>query len=86
MTRSDIEKAVREALATLTDADTSTLSSTEDLGAAIGLDSLGRLELLADVEDRFDLMFVDAEVENANTIKGMVDAVVAELNKEKELA
>ena len=30
----------------------------EDLGAAIGLDSLGRLELLAEVEDRFDLFFL----------------------------
>ena len=86
MTRHDIETAVRDALAAVTGTDISAISADLDLGAALGLDSLGRLELLAEVEERFDLLFLDANTESATTIDGMVDTVLQELNRAREVA
>ena len=86
MKRSEIEEQVRDALDALTDENVKAVPGGADLATAIGLDSLGRLELLAEVEDRFDLMFVDADVDSANTIDGMVDAVLRELDRTKEPA
>jgi acyl carrier protein len=86
MTRTDVETAVRTALADLTGAEISGVASGEDLGAAIGLDSLGRLELLAEVEDRFDLFFLDADSESASTINGMVEIVQREMARAEEAA
>lgn len=73
MNRSDIEIEVRNTLARLTEQDTSDIPADSDLGDALGLDSLGRLELLAEVEDRFDLFFDDADVNTAKTIDGIIE-------------
>ena len=86
MTRQEIETAIRSALAELTGEDIAAITPEEDLGAAIGLDSLGRLELLAEVEDRFDLFFPDADSESAGTITGMIDIVTRELARKEEAA
>ncbi len=86
MTAQGIEQAVRAALADLTGEDISAIGPDEELGAAIGLDSLGRLELLAEVEDRFDLFFADADSESAGTIRGMIDMVTRELARAEEAA
>lgn len=73
MNRSEIEVEVRTTLARLTEQDTSDIPVDTDLGDALGLDSLGRLELLAEVEDRFDLFFDDADVNKAKTINGIIE-------------
>ena len=86
MTRNDVEMAVRQVLETLTGVDTSKVPLDQDLGATIGLDSLGRLELLAEIEDRFDLFFLDADVESATTIEGMIDTVMREFERTSEAA
>ncbi len=54
-----------------------TVGLTEDLGAAIGLDSLGRLEVLAAIEDEFDFAFDDDALSSATTIQRMLDAIAA---------
>ena len=86
MTRTEVEAAVRTSLQDLTGRNTSNIPEDQDLGDAIGLDSLGRLELLADVEDRFDLFFLDADTQSAATIKEMVETVMHELEQAKEVA
>ena len=46
-----------------------------DLNEAVGLDSLGRLEVLAEVEDEFDFFFDDNDLVNASTLSKMLDAI-----------
>jgi len=69
---------IRTTLAQLTDQDTSGIPVDRDLGDALGLDSLGKLELLAEVEDRFDLLFDDVDMTQAKTIDGFIE--IAERN------
>ena len=50
-----------------------------DLNEAVGLDSLGRLEVLAEVEDEFDFFFDDNDLVNASTLSKMLDAIDRQL-------
>ena len=84
MNRQKIEMEIRKALARITEEDVSRLKSDEDLAAAIGLDSLGRLELLSEVEDAFDLTIYDIDNEKASTIRGMLEIVEAALLEDAE--
>lgn len=78
MNRSELEYEIRATLARLTGQDTSKIPADGDLGDALGLDSLGRLELLAEVEERFDMLFDDVDMNDAKTIEGIIG--IAERN------
>ena len=84
MNRQKIEIEIRKALARITEEDVSRLKSDENLAEAIGLDSLGRLELLSEVEDAFDLTIYDIDSEKASTIGGMLEIVEAALIENAE--
>lgn len=73
MNRSELENEVRTTLARLTEQDTSEIPTDADLGDALGLDSLGRLELLAEVEDRLDMLFDDVDINLAKSIDGIIE-------------
>lgn len=75
MNKIEIEAEIRDSLERLTDQDVSHISVDRDLGEAIGLDSLGRLELLSEVEDRLDLTIYEADSEETTTIAGMLRIV-----------
>lgn len=47
----------------------------DDLQQTLGLDSLGRLELLAEIEDHFDFYFEDNETMNASTLSKILEAI-----------
>lgn len=85
MNRNDIDREIRSTLAHLTGQDTSGITADQDLGDALGLDSLGQLELLAAVEDRHDLMFDEVDMNQARTIAGIAGIVERNLAQfEKE--
>ena len=75
MTRLDSETAIRSALSRLTEKDAHTLPRDADLSSSLGLDSLGRLELLSEMEELFDITIYDVDSESASTIRGMVRVV-----------
>ena len=80
MTRKEIETEIRCALARLTEHDVSEITVEQDLGEAIALDSLGRLELLSEVEDQLDLTIYEADSEATSTIVAR-PSLVAEMSK-----
>lgn len=86
MKRKDIERLVRKQLAEQTEMDLSNVGLDDDLGETIGLDSLGKLELLVVVEDHFDITFLEASTESASTINAMIDLSLAELARQDEAA
>lgn len=86
MTRHDIEVEVRNSLARISEKDVSALKIDDRLSEAIGLDSLGRLELLSEVEDTFDLTIYDIESEKSETIGGMVEIVETAMLEAAEVA
>ena len=75
MTRADLELEIRNCLGRLSERDVDTVPMDAELGEAIGLDSLGRLELLSEVEDRLDITIYDVDSDKASTIGGMIDIV-----------
>ncbi len=85
MTPTQIEIEIRKSLSRITEEDISGLKVDEDLNEAIGLDSLGRLELLSEIEDRFDLIIDDLDSEKASTIAGMLEIVEAARAPEAEV-
>jgi acyl carrier protein len=86
MTREEIEIEIRRSLTRLTEHDVSQIAVEQDLGEAIALDSLGRLELLSEVEDQLDLTIYEADSEVASTIAGMVAIVEKALKDRQEAA
>ena len=68
MTFDELEMHIRVALTRITSRDATTIPRDADLSDAIGLDSLGRLELLADIEDLLDTFFEDTGGQDAYTI------------------
>ena len=86
MNRKDIEAEVRNSLARLVDQDVSNIPVDKDLGEAIGLDSLGRLELLSEVEEQLDLTIYEADSEDTSTISGMLKIVENALLQDAESA
>ena len=86
MTRKEIETEIRHALAKLTEHDVSEITVEQDLGEAIALDSLGRLELLSEVEDQLDLTIYEADSEATSTIAGMATIVDKALKESMEAA
>lgn len=86
MTREEIETEIRRSLTRLTEHDVSQIAVEQDLGEAIALDSLGRLELLSEVEDRLDLTIYEADSEVTSTIAGMVAIVEIALKERQEAA
>ena len=75
MTRSERETWLRERLAAVTKADAATVGLDDDLGEAVGLDSLGTLELLAMVEDRYDFVFPENDMAAFRTLRSVLEAV-----------
>lgn len=55
-----------------------------DLGEAVGLDSLGRLEVLAEIEDRFDFFFEDHDLIDASSLSKMLAAISRQLRADAE--
>jgi len=84
MTRTDMENTIRNALTRLTEIDAMELSLDADLAASLGLDSLGRLELLSEMEERFDVTIYDVDSESASTIRGMLSVVESAIADAKE--
>lgn len=83
MTRSELETKIREALTEITMQDVSNVPTDADLREAVGLDSLGRLELLAEFEVFLGVTFDDLGEDDAHSIASLI--AVAEKHISLEL-
>lgn len=61
------------------------LSERTELVADLGIDSLGVMEMVADLEDLFDLHIRDADLRDVTTLGDVVVAVVAKLEADGRL-
>ena len=81
MTRNDLETEIRAILARVTESDMSDVKLDDDLTTVTGLDSLGRLELLSEMEEKFDFTIYDLNTDKISTIYGMLDIVETALSE-----
>lgn len=75
MTVITIESEIRTLLSKATGYDVEELRSDADLTETLGLDSLDRLTLAADLEDHFDIQLPDEQLAQLHTLVDIAGAV-----------
>ncbi len=69
------EAAVRAILAELSQHDPNDIGLDDDAEEVLALDSLGRLALVATIEDRFDIRFPNEMLSELQTMRQLLDAI-----------
>ena len=62
------------------------VSETTELVGDLGIDSLGVMELVADVEDKFEMTIADAELRSVATLGDVIKAIEARLREDGRMA
>lgn len=75
MTDGGTEKWLRDVVTRISGKSAAETDLEVDLTEAVGLDSLGRLEVLAEIEEKFDFFFEDNDLINASSLSKMLDAI-----------
>lgn len=75
MSRKEFENEIRTIISRVTEEDAFRVGLDENLADATGLDSLGRLELLSEMEEKFDFTIYDLDTDKIATIGGMLQIV-----------
>ena len=84
-THDEVVAEVRSVIADHTD-NASEITETTELVADLGIDSLGVMEVVADIEDKFDLTIADAELREVSTLGDVVRAIEGRLREDGRLA
>ncbi|NUP11980.1 MAG: acyl carrier protein [Polyangiaceae bacterium] len=84
-TRERVREEVIQILKPHVQADTA-LSETSHLVADLGIDSLGVMEVVADLEDKFKLHIPDDALREVDTVGDVAKAITTRLQNEGRLA
>jgi acyl carrier protein len=79
MNNQGIETWLRQVISEAARVDVTLVDRDADLKEEIGLDSLSYLEVLAEIEERFDFTFEDEALEGPNTIAYVVEKIIEKL-------
>jgi acyl carrier protein len=77
---SDVEQAIRDRILKVGKLPAQTLGPTTELVSDLGMTSLDLLEVLASVEQRFDVTFKDEELDSLTNLTRIVKKVEALLD------
>ena len=83
-THDEVLAAVRTVIQEHTDT-TADLSEKTELVADLGIDSLGVMEVVAEIEDKFDMTIADSELREVSTLGDVVQAIEGRLRQEGRL-
>jgi acyl carrier protein len=84
-TREDVRSSVKEILKPHAQAG-SDLTEASRIVADLGIDSLGVMEVVADLEDKFKLRIPDEALRDVDTVGDVVMAIETRLSSEGRLA
>jgi acyl carrier protein len=76
----EVQGVIREHMETDVD-----LTEKTELVADLGIDSLGVMEVVADIEDKFDMTIADSELRDVATLGDVVKAIETRLEKDGRL-
>lgn len=76
----EVSSVIREHTDTATD-----LTEQTELVADLGIDSLGVMEVVADIEDNFDMTIGDSELRDVATLGDVVRAIEGRLREDGRL-
>lgn len=80
MIREEIKNKTRKIVADLLDIDEEIISENTSFVSDLNADSLDAVELVMNVEDKFDITIADVEAESAVNFKLLVDLVERKIN------
>ena len=80
-THDDVFAAVRNVILEHTDSNADLTENTELVGD-LGIDSLGVMEVVADIEDKFDMTIADSDLRDVATLGDVVKAIELRLRQE----
>lgn len=83
-THDEVLAAVRSVIQEHTET-TADLSEKTELVADLGIDSLGVMEVVAEIEDKFDMTIADSELREVSTLGDVVQAIEGRLRQEGRL-
>ena len=86
MKPSEQEQWLRSVIASISRRNVDNIGADEDLQEAAGLDSLGRLEVLAEVEDKYDFFFDDDVIGTSTTLNQIESAIDRQLQRDARAA
>jgi len=84
-THEEVVDQVRRLVVDHTDTSSEITEQTE-LVADLGIDSLGVMEVVADIEDKFDMTIADKELRDVATLGDVVKAIEVRLEKDGRLS
>ncbi len=70
-----VYEKIKELLANQLGADEESMSMDTNIAADLGADSLDVVELLAEIQDEFDIEIPDEEIENIKTIGDLTEYI-----------
>lgn len=82
-THDEVMQAVRRVVEEHT--DVSDLTERTELVGDLGIDSLGVMEVVADIEDEFGMTIADAELRDVTTLGDVVQAIEVRLRSDGRL-
>lgn len=82
MTKEQVAEEVRQAIRHQLDAHPDDITAKADIYDDLGADSLGAVELVIDLEERFELDIPDEDVEGrVTTVQQIIDYIHREVNR-----
>jgi acyl carrier protein len=81
---SEIELMVKDILADKLDMDRTKINLNSDLFTELGLDSFGSIEIVFELEEKFDIKILEADIEKAKIVKDIVDYISQRLEEKKK--
>jgi acyl carrier protein len=85
MQYSEIELLVKDILADKLDMDRNKININSDLFNELGLDSFGSIEIVFELEEKFEIKILEADIEKAKTVKDIVDYIAQRLEEKKKI-
>ena len=85
MEYSEIELTVKDILADKLDMDRNKININSDLFNELGLDSFGSIEIVFELEEKFDIKILEADIEKAKIVKDIVDYIAGRLEEKKKI-
>ena len=79
MERTDVVKAIGELAGEVLDADPSSVTEETTFAEDLGADSLELIELVSELEERFDVSVPEDELEGVNTVGDAASLVMAKI-------
>lgn len=77
--RNSVKEAILKILSSRLVIDLDKIKEDSELGNELGLDSFGTVEIMFEIEDKFDIQIPEKDIVEVKTVKDIVDYIIRRL-------